>query len=346
MAGISGESGRRFFMKRIAILGTGGMGTVLARLWSARGASVRLWGRDREKVEVLRGERRNPWHLPGVEIPREVEIGTDLAAAAGGADLIVAAVPSQHLRATLSANRHALGGGTPILSVIKGIEVGTFATGSRIIKETLGADRRVAILSGPSHAEELGRDLPASMVVAGEDEGLTGAVRDGLNKGMLRVYTNGDPTGVELAGALKNVMAIAAGVCEGLGLGDNAKAALLTRGLVEMTRFGERFGADRGTFMGLAGIGDLLTTCYSPHGRNRAVGMAIGMGSTAAEHLARTGSVAEGVPTCRSVHEAATRLGVDMPITREVFGVVHEGKSPREALRSLMERSPKEEMSL
>ncbi len=329
-------------MKRVAILGAGGMGTALALLFVRRGLAVKLWTRSRSDVMEMMRTRENVRHLPGVEIPPEIVISSNSCIATEFADLIVAAIPSAYLRATLADMAESVPMKVPVLSVVKGIENETLARPSRIIVETLGP-RPVAVLSGPGHAEELARGLPASLVVAGEDEGLNLAIRDALNTATFRVYTNPDAIGVELAGALKNVLGIAAGICDGLGFGDNAKAALLTRGLVEMARFAVDQGAKPSTFYGLAGVGDVVTTCYSPFGRNRAVGEALGRGKTLAETLAGMDSVAEGVPTAKSLHEWAARRGVAMPIADEVYRILFEGKSPLAAVNDLMERDPKDE---
>jgi glycerol-3-phosphate dehydrogenase (NAD(P)+) len=329
-------------MKRVAILGAGGMGTALALLFARRGLAVKLWTRSRSDVMEMTRTRENAKHLPGVELPPEIAISSNACNATEFADLIVAAIPSAFLRATLADMAERVPMKVPVLSVVKGIEVETLARPSRIISETLGP-RSIAVLSGPGHAEELARGLPASLVVAGEDEGLNMAIRDALNDKAFRIYTNPDPIGVELAGALKNVLGIAAGICDGLGFGDNAKAALLTRGLVEMARFAVDQGAKPSTFYGLAGVGDVVTTCYSPFGRNRAVGEALGRGRTLAETLAGSTSVAEGVPTARSLHEWAARRGVVMPIADEVYRILFEGKPPLAAVSDLMERDPKEE---
>jgi glycerol-3-phosphate dehydrogenase (NAD(P)+) len=227
--------------------------------------------------------------------------------------------------------------------VVKGIENATFARPSQIIVQELGP-RPVAILSGPSHAEELARGLPASVVVAGSDETLNRTVRDTFNQETFRIYTNPDAVGVELAGALKNILGIAAGICDGLGFGDNAKAALLTRGLVEITRFAVQLGAQAGTFSGLAGVGDLITTCFSPFGRNRAVGERIGRGERPEIVIAHMVNVAEGVPTTRSVHDQAQSRGIEMPITDEVHQILFHGKPPRAAVTDLMLRVPKDEV--
>jgi glycerol-3-phosphate dehydrogenase (NAD(P)+) len=318
------------------------MGTALAVLFSGTVRSVQLWARDAAQAAALARTGENVRHLPGVRLPEGVVVTPDVGAAAGGANLVVVAIPSAFLRATLAGLQERIPPGIPVLSVVKGIENTTFARPSQIVLETLGP-RAVAVLSGPSHAEELARGLPASVVVAGSDEALNLAVRDTLNHGLFRVYTNPDALGVELAGALKNILGIAAGICDGLGFGDNAKAALLTRGLVEITRFAVSLGAQPATFWGLAGVGDLITTCYSPYGRNRAVGERVGRGEPPAAVLASMVNVAEGVPTTRSVHDQARQRGVELPITSEVYQILFQDKSPRDAVTDLMLRAPKDE---
>jgi glycerol-3-phosphate dehydrogenase (NAD(P)+) len=318
------------------------MGTALALLFARRGLAVRLWTRSRSDVMAMTSARENAKHLPGVPLPPEIVISSNACIATEFADLIVAAIPSAYLRAVLVDMAESVPPGVPVLSVIKGIENETLARPSQIIAEALGP-RPVAVLSGPGHAEELARGLPASLVIASEDEALNLAIREALNDRVFRVYTNPDAIGVELAGALKNVLGIAAGICDGLGFGDNAKAALITRGLVEMARFAVDQGARSSTFYGLAGVGDVLTTCYSPFGRNRAVGESLGRGRTLAETLAGTTSVAEGVPTARSLHQWASRRGVAMPIVDEVYRILFDGKSPLAAVSDLMERDPKDE---
>jgi glycerol-3-phosphate dehydrogenase (NAD(P)+) len=319
------------------------MGTALAVLFARTVRSVQLWSRDPAHAAELNQSRENVRHLPGVELPEGVEVTPNACDATGGANLVVVAIPSAFLRSTLEALSERIPSGIAVLSVVKGIENATFARPSQIVLETLGT-RSVAVLSGPSHAEELARGLPASVVVAGADEGLNGAVRDTLNQGVFRVYTNPDALGVELAGALKNILGIAAGICDGLGFGDNAKAALLTRGLVEITRFATSVGALPATFSGLAGVGDLITTCYSPYGRNRAVGDRIGRGEPPAAVIAGMVNVAEGVPTSRSVHDQARQRGIEMPIAEEVYQILFHGKSPRDAVTDLMLRAPRDEV--
>ena len=332
-------------MKRIAILGAGGMGTALALLFGKTGARVRLWSRAEAHASDLARRRINDRHLPGIRVPDNILVTACAGEAMDGADLIVAAVPTSFLRATLTVLADRVPAGIPFLSVVKGIENGTFDRPSQIIVEILG-ERPVAVLSGPSHAEEIARGLPASVVVAGSSLELNQAVQENLSHESFRVYTNPDAVGVELAGALKNILGIAAGICDGLGFGDNAKAALLTRGLVEISRLGVALGGHQATFYGLAGVGDLITTCYSPFGRNRSVGERIGRGEALETILAGMVNVAEGVTTTRSVHALALKRAIDMPITAELHQVLFEGKDPRSAVSDLMVRLPKVEWDL
>jgi glycerol-3-phosphate dehydrogenase (NAD(P)+) len=329
-------------MRQVAILGAGGMGTALSLLFARSVGDVRLWSRDVDHARDFAASRINDRHLPGVIVPGSVRVTSDAAEAAEGAELIVAAVPTSYLRATMERLSRSIPPTVPVLSVVKGIEYGTFARPSQILEEALGP-RSVAVLSGPSHAEELARGLPASVVVSGRDRALNEGIRDVLNQATFRVYTSEDALGVELAGALKNILGIAAGICDGLDFGDNAKAALLTRGLVEIARLGVHLGARFETFYGLAGVGDVVTTCYSPYGRNRGVGERIGRGETLERILGGMVNVAEGVPTTRSVHRLSQERGVEMPITAELYQVLFEGKSPRAAVTDLMERQPRVE---
>ena len=329
-------------MRRVAIFGAGGMGTALALLFGKAVADVRLWSRDSEHAAQFSRTRVNERHLPGIKVPASVQITAQAAATADSADLIVAAIPTSYLRATLAGLAPELPSGVPVMSVVKGIEYGTFLRPSQIIEEVLGP-RSIAVLSGPSHAEELARGLPASVVVSGTDEALNDQIRDVLSHEAFRVYTSSDALGVELAGALKNILGIAAGICDGLGSGDNAKAALLTRGLVEIARLGIALGARHETFCGLAGVGDVITTCYSQYGRNRSVGERIGRGESLEHVLGEMVNVAEGVPTTRAVHPLALQRGVDMPITAQLFQILFQGKPPQSAVADLMVRLPKVE---
>jgi glycerol-3-phosphate dehydrogenase (NAD(P)+) len=266
-----------------------------------------------------------------------VDITADFEQALVGADLCVGAVPTVHMRGALAPLAGRYPTTVPWLSLAKGVENETFLRPTQIAERLLAADR-LAVLSGPSHAEEVSRGLPTSLVAASTDSDLARWVQAAFTTERFRVYTNADVIGVELAGALKNVIGIAAGICDGLGFGDNAKAALLTRGLVEVARFGIALGAEHATFYGLAGVGDLMTTCFSPHGRNRRVGQRLAAGESLADILASTAMVAEGVYTTRSVYERAQAMGVEMPILTEVHRVLYQGKQPLQAVTDLMLR--------
>jgi glycerol-3-phosphate dehydrogenase (NAD(P)+) len=326
-----------------AVLGDGAWGTAIALLLAQSDRHrVTLWSAREDNGRLLRERRENVRLLPGVAIPASVELTTDIARAVDGAELWISAIPTVYLRRTMERVRDTVGVRAPMLSLTKGLEIHTFRRPTEILKETLGIER-VAVLSGPSHAEEVSRGLPTSVVVAGDDLELARWVQGHFVTDRFRVYTNLDPIGVELAGALKNIIGIAAGISDGLGFGDNAKSALLTRGLTEIERFAVALGADAGTFAGLAGMGDLITTCVSRHGRNRHVGERLAKGEKAADILANMTMVAEGVYTARSVYERSTQMGIDMPITSEVYRVLYENKDPLIAVNDLMLRSPKGE---
>ena len=330
-------------MTTIAILGSGAMATACSVLLSENaGQRVRMWVRNPQHARDMAAQRENRRLLPGITIPPDVLISADADEAVADAELLVAAIPTKYLRATLQGLASSLGDNRPMVSVIKGLEPETFLRPSEIITDVLGS-RAVAALCGPSHAEEISRRLPASVVAACGDIALAKRVQELFSTERFRVYTNPDIVGVELAGALKNIMAIAAGICDGLGFGDNAKSALLTRGLVEMTRFGVALGAEALTFAGLAGMGDLITTCFSPYSRNRTVGERLGRGESLSEILDSMEAVAEGVTTAESVHGLAERQGIEMPITAEVYAVLFEDKPPAEATASLMLRPPRGE---
>ncbi|MBM4041339.1 MAG: NAD(P)-dependent glycerol-3-phosphate dehydrogenase [Planctomycetes bacterium] len=363
--------------ERVTVIGDGGWGTTLALLLLGKGHAVRLWGAFPEYAETMRQRRENAKFLPGVPLPEALELTGDLAAAVGGAEMLVMAVPSQFMRGVLRQLAECYVPGTPIVSVAKGIENRTLLRPTQVIADVLGrggycrlpiADcrlknksralspqsrienrkskiaRLVVALSGPSHAEEVARGLPATVTVASRDAALARRVQQLFMTDRFRVYTTSDVAGVELGGAVKNVVAIAAGICDGMKLGDNAKSALLTRGLAEMMRLGVAMGARRDTFAGLAGIGDLITTCASPFGRNRSVGIQIAQGKSLDEIVAGMAMVAEGVRTTLSVRALARRHGVEMPITAQVYQVLFRGKDPRLALRDLMQRAAKGEV--
>lgn len=331
-------------LEPVAIAGNGGWGTAVGLTLAAKGIPVRIWGVEEDYVAETARTRENRLFLPGVGIPAEILLTSDFAEASNGAALLVSAIPTQHLRRTWKglAGRDA-SGGAPILSLSKGIEVKTLLRPTQILRESVGR-RKLAVLSGPSHAEEVARGLPAAVVVASTDDELAAEIQLTFSAERFRVYTNNDVLGVELASAFKNVIALAAGISDGLGFGDNTKAALLTRGMVEISRLGVALGANRQTFSGLAGIGDLITTCVSPHGRNRAVGIRIGRGERPREILAGMDQVAEGVPTTKAVHELAKKHDLELPIAEQVYAVLFRGKGPKKAVAELMLRRPRREV--
>ena len=331
-------------MTRVAVLGDGGWGTALACLLVHNGHDVCLWSAFPEHARELVTRRENARYLPGVPLPDALRVEADPFAAGEHAEVCVSAVPTQYLRGVVERFEDALDGRTPIVSATKGLEIESFRRPTEILREVLG-ERSVAALSGPSHAEEVARGLPASVVAASTDRATAELAQSLFNGETFRVYTSDDPIGVELGGALKNVIAIAAGISDGLGLGDNAKAALVTRGVVELARFGRSQGARPETFFGLAGLGDLVTTCCSAHSRNRAVGERIGRGETLEAILADMRMVAEGVWTTRALFgpEAEGRLQ-DMPIAEQVHAILFEGREPREAVSTLMARAPAAEL--
>jgi len=329
--------------EQITILGDGAMATVCSILLTQRGHSLTLWGALEENMQRLLQNRDNSRLLPGSRIPDSVKLTADESDGLAGCTLIVSAIPTQYLRASWQRVGAHLPAGVSIVSVTKGIEIGTLLRPSQIIADIAGPEHGVAVLSGPNIAAELVRYKPATAVVAAEDQALAQRVQTVFSAEWFRVYTNKDVIGVELAAAVKNVIALAAGILDGLGAGCNAKAALVTRGLVEITRLGIAMGAQEATFSGLAGLGDLITTCISPHGRNRHVGEQIGRGRRLDEVLGEMASVAEGVGTTRSVLALAHRHGVDMPIVSAVHAVLFEGKDVLAALSELMSRDPKPE---
>jgi glycerol-3-phosphate dehydrogenase (NAD(P)+) len=326
-----------------AILGDGAMGTLSAILLAQNGRRVRMWSAFEEHARDIRRQRENKRFLPGFRLPDGLAVSTDAREACEGADLVVIAVPTKHLRSVLERVKAALPEGTLYVSVVKGIERKTLLRPSQVI-EAVAGPKRLAVLSGPCLSREVAAGLPATVVVASADPKDAEAARSALATPHFRIYTNDDLVGVELGGALKNITAIAAGICDGLELGSNAKAALVTRGLVEMTRLGAALGARPETFAGLAGLGDLVTTCASSLSRNHHVGEEIGRGRRLQEVLAEMGRVEpEGVETTRSVVALAAKHGVEMPITQEVYAVLFEGKPAPDALADLMSRRPKAE---
>jgi glycerol-3-phosphate dehydrogenase (NAD(P)+) len=329
-------------MPEIAIIGAGGWGTAMAvALAQKPDVRVRLLCTQEASGREILQARENVRLLPGVPIPEAVRITLSAEEATAGADCWLVAIPTAFLRQAVAPLRAFARPQVPVVSLTKGIEIDTFRRPTEILSETLGV-RRLCVLSGPSHAEEVARGQPTSVVAASPDAELAAWVQRHVGAERLRVYTNADLIGVELAGALKNVLGIAAGLCDGLKFGDNAKSALITRGLVEMQRFGVTHGANPETFFGLAGVGDLVTTCFSPHGRNRRVGERIARGEKLDDVL-RGPMVAEGVYTARSVYERVTRAGLYAPIVTAVYRVLYEGRPPLEAAGELLDRPQKGE---
>ncbi|HID11774.1 MAG TPA: NAD(P)H-dependent glycerol-3-phosphate dehydrogenase [Candidatus Latescibacteria bacterium] len=332
---------------RIAIVGAGGWGTALSVLLAWRGHEVYLWQREKDLAEEARSIRENRVFLPGVLIPERVKISWDMADAVLDARMWVFAVPSQYMRSVARKVREiSEGRGKVVVSVAKGIEEGSLKRMSEVLLEELpgATPETLAVLSGPSHAEEVGRGMPTSVVVASKSQQTARAVQEAFFCPRFRVYTSDDVVGVELGGALKNVIAIAVGICDGLGLGDNARGALMARGLAEITRLGVAMGAQPQTFAGLSGVGDLIATCISRHSRNRYVGEQIGRGQKLEEVLGKMVMVAEGVRTTSAVRELAGRYGVEMPIAEKVYQVLFEGCDPKRAVEELMLRQPRPEV--
>jgi glycerol-3-phosphate dehydrogenase (NAD(P)+) len=330
---------------RIAVLGAGSWGTTLANVLAENGHHVSLWDHDAVRAQKIDAARENEQYLRGIRIPENVQVTGDLAGALADAELVTFAVPSHTMRET--ARRVAatgLSAETVIVSATKGLEEGSYRRMSVVLSDVLGGDpSRVVSLVGPSHAEEVSRHIPTSIVAAGKGENAAQAAQEAFGRPYLRVYTNDDIVGTELATALKNSIAIAAGILDGAGGGDNTKAALVTRGLAEITRLGVAMGARPETFSGLAGVGDLVVTCLSRHSRNRRVGEAIGRGETLDEALSKLGMVAEGVRTTRAAVELGRERGVELPIIEMVHRVLFEGHDPKEAIQMLMSRPQRAE---
>jgi len=329
-------------VEKAAVVGIGAMGTVVSHILATNGVSVSLLARDAEPVEEIFIDRENRRYLPGVKLSERVRPTNNAEAAFLNAELVISAIPCQYLRREWEHRGPVVPTGVPIGSVTKGIEVSTLVRPTEIIRAHV-PDNPVAVLSGPNIAHELARCLPATVVVACESPDVAQLIQETMSTSWFRVYTSQDVVGVELAGGLKNVVALAAGILDGLHAGDNAKAALVTRGLVEISRMGVALGARPDTFAGLAGVGDLVTTSFSPHGRNRSAGERIGQGIPVSEVIEQSTAVIEGIPTTRAVLELASQENVEMPITQAVYEVLFEQKSPLVAITELMNRPPKAE---
>ncbi len=331
-------------MTRAAVLGTGSWGTAFAAVLADAGTDTVLWARRPELAEAVRERHENPDYLSGVRLPESLTATTDPAEALAGSDFVVLAIPSQTLRDNLAGWAPLLPRDAVLVSLMKGIELGTTKRMSEVVCEVADVPcERVAVVSGPNLAREIAAKQPAATVVACEDGDAAARLQAATLTGYFRPYTETDVVGCELGGAVKNVIALACGMAEGMGFGDNTKASLITRGLAEMARLGAALGADPMTFAGLAGLGDLVATCTSPLSRNRTVGEQLGRGRTLDEVIGEMKMVAEGVKSSRSILDLATKHDVEMPITEHVARVVHEGMTPKDMLRSLMSREAKAE---
>lgn len=331
--------------KKVGVIGAGSFGTALAMVLANKGHKVTLWARDFVQIANMAKNLENRHYLPGVKLPETIEFSSDLDVAAADKDYLVFAVPAQSFRAVFEKALQYSDPSVPVINVAKGIEKGTMMRLSEIAKKLCPQVRYVA-LSGPSHAEEVARQMPTTVVAASYDHDLAVEVQQLFNTDRFRVYTNQDILGVEFGGALKNIIALGAGICDGMGLGDNTKAALMTRGITEMTRLGFALGADMATFSGLAGIGDLIVTCTSMHSRNRRCGILIGQGMKPEKAIAEIGMVVEGISTAEAAFSLAKLCKVEMPITESIYKVIHGELSVEEALGQLMGRMTKNEMHI
>lgn len=328
---------------KIAVLGGGSWGTAIAVLLSKKAYNVIVWDRNAAILEEVKYKRQNSRYLPDVVIPGNLDISFSLEDTVNNSDVIVIAVPSHAVRDLCLKIKGFVSENQIFVSLTKGIEDKTFKRMSEIIEEIF-PNNKIAVLSGPSHAEEVSRDIPTAIVAASRDENIALKVQDIFMTPNFRVYTNTDVVGVEIGGAVKNIIALAAGISDGLGFGDNTKAALMTRGIAEIARLGTALGANPMTFAGLSGIGDLIVTCTSMHSRNRRAGILIGKGKKVEEALSEINMVVEGVNTTKSTYELSRKIGVEMPITEKLYNVLFNGKDAKEAVTELMQRDRKDEI--
>lgn len=328
-------------MAKITVLGSGGWGTALAVMCKKYGNEVNLWSPFAQEIDTIRRDGENKRLLPGVKVPAGINLTTDISFA-GKCDFLILAVPSSAVRSTAEKLKNIVKPGNIIIDVAKGLEEDTLKRMSQVIEEEL-PDVKTVVLSGPSHAEEVSRDVPTAVVAASKYSDAAEKVQEVLMNPNFRIYVNSDVTGVEIGASLKNVMALAAGVCDGLKLGDNTKAALMTRGIAEMSRLGVAMGGSAQTLAGLSGVGDLIVTCTSMHSRNRRAGIYIGEGLSAKEAIEKVGMTVEGYKTTHAAYVLSKRQGVEMPIVDECYAVLFEGKNPSQAISSLMMRRKKSE---
>ena len=327
----------------VTVLGAGSWGTALAIQLARGGRPVTLWGHDAAHMASLQTERINARYLPGVTLPDSLHLNADLAEAVRDTSEILVVVPSHAFRAVLSEIRPALRDDVRLMWATKGLESGSGKLLHRVVEEVLGEAQIMAVVSGPTFAREVAEGLPTALTVASKNGEYARFVAERLRSDAFRAYTSADVPGVEVGGAVKNVLAIAAGISDGLGFGANARSALITRGLAEIMRLGNALGGQHETFMGLAGLGDLVLTCTDNQSRNRRLGLALGRGKSLEDALAGIDQVVEGVQTAREVHDLATSLGVEMPITEQVHAVLYEGRAPKDAVQALLTRQQKAE---
>lgn len=329
-------------MKKVSVIGAGSWGSALAVLLANNGHEVTLWTHDPHEIEMLSTKREQVEKLSGVKLPDNIMIEADLKTALTDEDVVVMAVPSPVVRMVAKQMSPFIKDGQIIVNVAKGIEDVTYKTLSDIIEEEI-PNAEVCVLSGPSHAEEVGRGIPTTVVVGAKNKETAEMLQDVFMNKVFRVYTSSDIVGIELGGALKNVIALAAGTVDGLGYGDNTKAALMTRGMAEIVRVGLKLGGKIETFLGLTGMGDLIVTCTSVHSRNRKAGYLIGTGKTMEEAVEETGMVVEGIKACKAFYELKEELGIEMPITDALYQVLFKGKNAKEMVNMLLQRDKKSE---
>ncbi len=325
-------------MYNISIIGAGSWGTAIAILLAKKGCNVKQWVRRQELCDTIKKTKENITYLPGVVLPSNIDMSSDLDYCCKGSDILVIATPSHTVREVVKSIKPYTSKEQIIVDLAKGIENESLMRMSEIIEETLPSNK-IVVLSGPCHAEEVARDIPTAIVSSARERKTAEYIQDVFMTPKFRVYTNPDMVGVELGGALKNIIAIGAGMNDGLGFGDNTKAAIMTRGIDEISRLGERMGAHKITFAGLSGIGDLIVTCTSMHSRNRRAGIAIGEGKSLEEVLGATNMVVEGVKTTKSAYELACKMGVDMPITQEIYNVLYNKADVKNSVINLMMRA-------
>lgn len=329
---------------KIMVLGGGSWGTALASLLAKNKEEVFFWVRNKEQFRSIKETRENKKYLPNIKIPDTVKVVNSYREAIDICNIVVLAIPSQNIRGLLVELKDYLSNSTLVVNVSKGIEQKTLKTISEVCKEIIPNNPYI-VLSGPSHAEEVGKDLPTTVVAASENKNYAKKIQEIFTSNTFRVYTNEDVKGVELGGSLKNVIAIASGISDGLGYGDNTKAALMNRGIIEISRLADKLGAVKMTFLGLAGIGDLIVTCTSMHSRNRRAGILIGKGKSVEEAIKEVGMVVEGIYTTEAAFKLAKENNVEMPIVEELYKIIYEGKKAKESVDSLMTRDKKDELN-